>query len=137
MAIGRKGIGWRDKIPDINKSAREIIRERAPIYRDVDIAQYLTSVGFMCTRDAVSKYRQSMGLRKQATGLAEAGTLIGESPFAKYDSPPIIETDRAIVMPDIQAPYHHHEFMNHVLELCDVLNVKTAIWAGDVLNVHH
>ena len=133
MATCRKSIGWQDKIPNINKSAREIIRERAPIYRDVDIAQYLTSVGFMCTRDAVSKYRQKMGMRKQASGLAEAGTLIGESPFAKYDSPPVVEADCAVIMPDIQAPYHHHEFMNHVLDLCDALKVKTAIWAGDVI----
>lgn len=133
MATNRKGIGWRDKIPSIRKSAQEIVRERAPIYRDVDITQYLNSVGFECSKDSVSKYRQKMGLRKQSLGTADSGVLIEESPFVKYDSPPIIEADRAIIMPDIQAPYHHHEFMNHVLELCDALNVKTAIWAGDVI----
>ena len=126
----------KDKIQGIGKTPREIVRERAPIYTDTDIAKYLNSVGFECTTMAVSHHRSRMGIKKHSFGTSEAGAVVGmisESPFVKYDSPPVIEADRVIVMPDIQAPYHHHEFVNHVLDVCDVLNVKTAIWAGDVL----
>ncbi len=131
-----RSVQWQDIIPGSKTSAREIIHKQAPRYSDVEIAQYLNSIGFECTKDSVSHQRQRMGLKKQSSGLPEAGMMVNaiqESPFVKYDSPPVIEADRAIIMPDIQAPYHHYEFMNHVLDVCDTLNVKTAIWAGDVL----
>jgi hypothetical protein len=58
---------------------------------------------------------------------------IPESPYPRYDEPPIIQGD-ALIIPDAEIPFHHAEFINRVLDLADVWEIRTMISAGDLLH---
>jgi|LDZU01.1.fsa_nt_gi hypothetical protein len=56
-----------------------------------------------------------------------------ESPYPRYDSPPVIQGD-ALIIPDAEIPFHHAEFINQILDLADAWGIKTMISAGDLLH---
>lgn len=58
---------------------------------------------------------------------------VRESPFPKYDRPLVMEGD-AVVLPDIEFPFHNAEFLNKVLELACRWNIRQCIVAGDVMH---
>lgn len=59
--------------------------------------------------------------------------IIPESQYRRYDEPLVMEGD-AIVLPDIELPFHNAEFMNRILDLADTWGIKKAIVAGDLLH---
>jgi hypothetical protein len=58
---------------------------------------------------------------------------VKESPFPKYNKPLVMEGD-AVVLPDIEFPFHNAEFLNKVLELASEWNIHKCIVAGDVMH---
>lgn len=58
---------------------------------------------------------------------------IAESAYPIYDKP-LVMTGDALILPDMEIPFHHAEFINRCLELADRWGVKQAILAGDVLH---
>jgi hypothetical protein len=58
---------------------------------------------------------------------------IPESPYPRYDSPPVIQGD-ALIIPDAEIPFHHAEFINRILDLADAWGIKQMIAAGDLLH---
>lgn len=58
---------------------------------------------------------------------------IPDSRFERYDDPLVMEGD-AIVLPDIELPFHNAEFMSRCLELADAWGIRKAIVAGDLLH---
>ena len=60
-------------------------------------------------------------------------TLITESPYPRYDEPLVMEGN-ALILPDLEFPFHHAEFLNRVLELADAWNIRQCIVAGDILH---
>lgn len=56
-----------------------------------------------------------------------------ESPFPRYNDPLVMEGD-ALVIPDLEMPFHHAEFVNRCLELAQTWNITQCIVAGDVLH---
>ena len=60
-------------------------------------------------------------------------TTIPASPFPIYDKPLHMEGD-ALVLPDLEVPFHHAEFVNRVVELADAWGIRQCILAGDVLH---
>lgn len=77
-----------------------------------------------------SPLRQSPQLRGPYGAPAN---IVPPSGYIRYDQPPIIRADRIVILPDIQFPYHHADFLNKVLYLCHKWNVRHAILAGDVI----
>jgi len=69
-----------------------------------------------------------------ATGQPSAPQRIPESPYIRYDEPPILEGD-ALILPDVEIPFHHAEFLNRVLDLADAWGIKQVICAGDLLHM--
>ena len=59
--------------------------------------------------------------------------IIKESPYPVYDSPLEMEGD-ALILPDMEMPFHHADFLNKCLALAEKWNIKQAILAGDVLH---
>lgn len=59
--------------------------------------------------------------------------VVKPSPYPVYDSPLVMEGD-AVILPDIEFPFHAAEFLNRVLELSGKWNIRQAILAGDVLH---
>lgn len=59
--------------------------------------------------------------------------LIPTSRYPKYDNPLTMEGD-AIVLPDIELPFHHADFFNRALDLADAWGIRQAIVAGDLLH---
>ena len=59
---------------------------------------------------------------------------IPESPYVRYDEPPTIEGD-ALVLPDVEIPFHHADFMNRVIDLASAWGIKQVICAGDLLHM--
>uniref|UniRef100_A0A6H1ZB55 Calcineurin-like phosphoesterase domain-containing protein n=1 Tax=viral metagenome TaxID=1070528 RepID=A0A6H1ZB55_9ZZZZ len=55
------------------------------------------------------------------------------SNYPVYDKPLEMEGD-AIVLGDLEFPYHHAEFLNRCLHLAETWGIKQAILAGDVLH---
>lgn len=58
---------------------------------------------------------------------------IPESPYPRYDEPPVVEGD-ALILPDCEIPFHHAEFINRCLDLTEAWGIKQMIAAGDLLH---
>jgi hypothetical protein len=58
---------------------------------------------------------------------------VPESKYPTYDNPLVMEGD-AIILGDIEFPYHHAEFINRCLNLAEKWGIRQAILAGDVLH---
>lgn len=55
------------------------------------------------------------------------------SSMPKYNQPLKSEGD-AVILSDVEAPFHHADFINQVLELADKWNIRTLHLAGDLLH---
>ena len=56
-----------------------------------------------------------------------------ESPYPKYDQPLEMEGD-ALVIPDLEAPFHNADFVNRCLDLSQAWGIDQCILAGDFLH---
>jgi len=93
-------------------------------------------------KDSGKTFTQIGGLLGLATGTVKThyylahgqpSYKIPESPYPRYDSPPVIEGD-ALILPDAEIPFHHAEFINRVLDLADAWKIKQMVAAGDLLH---
>lgn len=64
---------------------------------------------------------------------AQAEQRVSESPYPIYDSPLVMEGD-AVILPDIELPFHNSDFLNKVLDLAARWNIRKCIVAGDLLH---
>ena len=89
----------------------------------------------MTFKDIGGKLKLATGTIKTHWYLAkgQASAKIPESPYPRYDQPPVIEGD-ALILPDAEIPFHHAEFINKVLDLADAWKIKQMIAAGDLLH---
>jgi len=55
------------------------------------------------------------------------------SPKPRYDAPPAIVGD-AVIVCDLQIPFHDAEFIDHILGLAHAWGIKQGVVAGDMLN---
>lgn len=69
------------------------------------------------------------GMIKRAAGQP----IIALSTYPIYDTPLCMEGD-ALILPDIEFPFHDAEFLNKCLALAEKWKIKQAILAGDVLH---
>lgn len=69
-----------------------------------------------------------------ATGQPSAPQRIPESPYIRYDEPPTLEGD-ALILPDVEIPFHHAEFLNRVIDLANSWGIRQVICAGDLLHM--
>jgi len=60
-------------------------------------------------------------------------TIVGDSPYPAYTEPLIMEGD-CLIIPDLELPFHHAEFVNNILSLAVEWNIKQCIFAGDILH---
>ncbi len=58
---------------------------------------------------------------------------ISESTYPRYDMP-LEMTGDALILPDIEIPFHHAEFLNKCLELAAKWKIRQCIIAGDLLH---
>lgn len=63
----------------------------------------------------------------------EIKKVVQPSPYPVYDNPLEMEGD-ALVLPDMEMPFHDADFLNKCLALAAKWNIKQAILAGDVLH---
>lgn len=70
----------------------------------------------------------------RSTFLQRDTAYIGESPFPVFDEPLRMEGD-AVVLADVEFPYHNADFLNKVLALAEAWGVRQLILAGDVLHM--
>mgnify|MGYP001564309952 CR=1 FL=1 len=129
---------WEAVIASLGMSASEYVRQNCGAFTDAELSRNLNQLGFKTNTNSVDKKRERMGIGKVLTHAHnyspyDTNAPIGESSFARYDSPPTVTADRVAIFPDIQFPYHHHEFTNRVLGLCRAWNVRHCILAGDVI----
>jgi hypothetical protein len=78
------------------------------------------------------------GVRAQIDRLILLGKIdmgrIPESPYPIYDEPLLMEGD-AVILPDLEAPFHHAEFVNRVLDLAEAWGIRQAILPGDAIHL--
>ncbi len=55
------------------------------------------------------------------------------SPYPKYDTPLTLEGD-ALILSDLEFPYHNAEFVNRCMELAEAWGIRQCILAGDVIH---
>lgn len=67
-------------------------------------------------------------------GQPTASQRIPESPWIKYDSPPEMEGN-ALVLPDVEIPFHHAEFFNKLIDLAEAWGITQVIAAGDLMHM--
>ena len=66
-------------------------------------------------------------------GQVSAPHKIPDSPYPRYDQPPTVQGD-ALILPDVEIPFHHAEFLNRVMDLADAWHIRLMISAGDLLH---
>lgn len=90
---------------------------------DADIAQ---SVGrsFSSVNSKVSRLRSEGRLTKPN---------VPPSPHPKLTDAPKLSGDW-LILPDLEAPFQHHEFINRVIDLAGVWGIDRAILAGDFMH---
>ncbi len=67
-------------------------------------------------------------------GQPTAPQRIPESRYVRYDEPPTLEGD-ALILPDVEVPFHHAEFLNRVIDLADAWGIRQVICAGDLMHM--
>ena len=106
------------------------------------IAAYRSKPEYMTCRNferemALVLNRSINSLDSKLYQLRIAGKLgnqyIQSSPYPVYDDPLVMEGD-ALVIPDLEMPFHNADFVNRVLELADAWKIRQCILAGDVLH---
>lgn len=70
---------------------------------------------------------------RRLNGMAKVTYIVKESPYQRFDAPLVREGD-ALILSDVEAPFHHAEFMNKCIELAIKWKVKTCILAGDFMH---
>jgi len=134
MPANKLAFPWKDRIDSLNCTAEEYIAQNSAGMTDAQIAESLAKhTNRRITCDTVSAQRKRLGIAKTGGPNTAVVNVVSQSPFARYDSPPEIESDRIVIFPDCQFPYHHADFVNRVLDLCDKWKIKDCILAGDVL----
>lgn len=82
--------------------------------------------------------RTIASVRTKAQELRRMGEIereyITASPYPVYREP-LVMTGDAVVLPDIEFPFHAAEFMNNVLGLAEAWGIRQCILAGDVLHL--
>lgn len=58
---------------------------------------------------------------------------INQSPYPIYNEPLVMEGN-ALIMADLELPFHHAEFVNKCLKLAERWGIRQAILAGDTLH---
>jgi hypothetical protein len=56
-----------------------------------------------------------------------------ESPYPCYNEPLQMEGD-AVIIPDLELPFHNAEFVNKVLDIAQAWNIRQCVLAGDTLH---
>jgi hypothetical protein len=56
-----------------------------------------------------------------------------DSPYPRYDQPLTMEGN-ALIIPDLELPFHNAEFVNRVLDLAQAWGIEQCIMAGDMLH---
>lgn len=59
--------------------------------------------------------------------------VVRESPYPSYTEPLVMEGD-ALIMTDLEVPFHHAEFVNRCLELASKWKITNLILGGDLLH---
>ena len=77
--------------------------------------------------------RSAEAIRIRIGTLAQRPEYVYVSPYPVYDTPLTLEGD-ALVLPDIEMPFHHADFLNRVLDLAQKWNIRQCIMAGDLLH---
>lgn len=77
--------------------------------------------------------RSEDGIRIQLDYNLHEKWALMESPYPRYDEPLEMEGD-ALVLPDVEIPFHHAEFINQCLKLAEAWKIKQCIVAGDLLH---
>jgi hypothetical protein len=72
-------------------------------------------------------------LRSMREELYPAGAFIPDSSFPRYDAPLVMEGD-ALVLPDVEAPYHDADFIQQCIDLAGTWGIKNLVLAGDFLH---
>ena len=70
---------------------------------------------------------------QRLNGQLDLGYIL-QSPYPVYDQPLVMEGD-AVILPDLEAPFHHADFVNRVLDLADTWGVRQAILPGDAIHL--
>jgi len=134
MPANKLAFPWKDRIDSLNCTADDYLTQNVSGMTDVQIAEVLSKhANRKVSFDTVNARRRRLGIAKTGGPNSVVKQIVSQSPFARYDSPPEIESECVVILPDIQFPYHHADFLNRVLDLCDKWKVKDCILAGDVL----
>ena len=97
----------------------------------------------VAVREFAAEWGKGIGLsadsvRSKIDRLAIEGRLdreyIPQSPYPSYDSPLVMEGD-AVILPDLEAPFHHADFVNRVLDLVENWGIRQAILPGDAIHL--
>lgn len=90
-----------------------------------------------CTRYAASDARHGVdAVRGKLMSLRRNGVIVRsvqESPYPIYNEPLTLEGD-ALVITDLELPFHHAEFVNRCLDLAGAWKIPYLILGGDALH---
>lgn len=102
-------------------------KERKPYQSVRDVCRAFVTGRGLTLATAESKIRDLIVTGKINTGV------IKESTYPIYDEPLEMRGD-ALVLGDVEFPFHHSEFLNGCLEVAGLWGIRQLILAGDVLH---
>ncbi len=116
-------------LPSFGITATEYIKRNA-YQTDEVLHEALAAQGVHVSIGHMRKHRTAMGIKK--TGSINS-KIIGDSPYQLYTHPLEYSGD-ACVLGDTEFPFHHAEFMNRVLEVCQRWNIRHVTFGGDAIH---
>lgn len=99
---------------------------------DISRRQWAAKYSLVCGRsnEAIDSMLKRMELRGELKA-----SRVPQSIYPIYNEPLEMTSEAVLVLPDVEAPFHHAEFLSRVLELAEAWNVKDCILAGDALHL--
>lgn len=102
------------------RSQDDIIKKYRGIKTNAEIAQILG--------------RSEGAVRNRAWSIC--GSLkIPQSSYPEYNEPLKIETDKILILPDVEAPFQNAEFIDRVIDLARSWEVEYLLCAGDLFHI--
>jgi hypothetical protein len=92
--------------------------------------QFARDYGKVAKRTTDSVWGQ---INRLISGGAAQAKVIRQSTYPIYDDPLTMEGD-ALILPDLEFPFHNADFLNRVLSLAHAWGITQCILAGDVLH---
>jgi hypothetical protein len=92
-------------------------------------------MGDMPLKDIARALNRTVDAVRQQRFVLRRTQYVSESPYPKYTEPLKVETDKILILPDVELPLHDASFINKCIDLALSWKVDNLLCAGDLFHL--